>query len=145
MIYFKISPFALGLPCALPFVGSIQAGFPSPADDHLQEVLDLTELVVQNPNATYYARAIGKSMVNDGVEDGDILVIDRSIEPRNGAMVIGILSGEFTLKRIKFDSATVSLIPANADYPVLRVSEEHDFRVWGIVTYILKKVICTPL
>ena len=122
-----------------PYIGTVQAGFPSPADDHLQEVLDLMDLVTENPNSTYYAKANGKSMVGDGIEDGDILIVDRSLTPLDEDIVIGFLSGEFLLKRLKYDDKELWLVPGNTDYPKFKVTEEQQFSVWGVVTYILKK------
>ncbi len=117
----------------------ICAGFPSPADDYLETILDLNQLVVKNPNATFYGRVTGSSMKDAGVEAGDLLVIDKSLEYRNDALAVCFINGEFTLKRIKKRDDQIWLIPANPDYPEIAVTGEAEFMVWGIVTYIVKK------
>ncbi len=126
-------------PAGAYFVGKIEAGFPSPATDYLEECLDLNELVVKNKAATFYARVSGVSMQEAGVDDGDILVIDKSLEYRPNALAVCCLDGNFTLKRIKKEQGKLYLVAANEDYEPIAVHEEAEFSVWGIVTYILKK------
>lgn len=124
----------------LPNVGKqIVAGFPSPAEDYLEAMLDLNELLIKNPSATFYGRVKGTSMQDAGVDDGDLLVIDKSLAYRNNALAVCFLNGEFTLKRIKIEGDTLLLMPANPDYQPIVVKEDADFAVWGIVTYIIKK------
>ena len=124
----------------IPYAGKqITAGFPSPAEDYLENILDLNQVVVKNPSATFYGRVSGSSMKDAGVNDGDLLVIDKSLEYRNGALAVCFINGEFTLKRIKKIGNQLYLVPANQDYQPIAVSEEADFMVWGIVTYIVKK------
>ncbi|HOQ23057.1 MAG TPA: translesion error-prone DNA polymerase V autoproteolytic subunit [Bacillota bacterium] len=123
------------------YVGrQIIAGFPSPAEDYLENILDLNKAVVKNPSATFYGRVSGQSMKDAGVSDGDLLVIDRSLEYRNNALAVCFLNGEFTLKRVKRTKDGLVLMPANKDFPPIPVTGEADFSIWGIVTYILKKV-----
>lgn len=125
----------------LPNVGKqIAAGFPSPAEDYLEAMLDLNQLLIKNPSATFYGRVKGTSMRDAGVDDGDLLVIDKSLAYRNNALAVCFLNGEFTLKRIKREGDTLFLMPANPDYQPIVVKEDADFAVWGIVTYIIKKV-----
>ncbi|GAB4451089.1 MAG: translesion error-prone DNA polymerase V autoproteolytic subunit [Bacteroidia bacterium] len=124
----------------LPFISAVKAGFPSPAQDFMEETLDINSLVVKNPVATFYARVQGNSMIHLGIEDGDILVIDKSLEPIDGKIAVCIVDGEFTLKQIKIKDKKVFLMPANPDYPPIEITEEKQFMVWGIVTYIIKKV-----
>ncbi|NLY75861.1 MAG: translesion error-prone DNA polymerase V autoproteolytic subunit [Firmicutes bacterium] len=125
----------------LPNVGKqIAAGFPSPAEDYLEAMLDLNQLLIKNPSATFYGRVKGASMRDAGVDDGDLLVIDKSLAYRNNALAVCFLNGEFTLKRIKREGDTLFLMPANPDYQPIVVKEDADFAVWGIVTYIIKKV-----
>lgn len=124
----------------LPNVGKqIVAGFPSPAEDYLEAMLDLNQLLIKNPSATFYGRVKGTSMKDAGVDDGDLLVIDKSLAYRNNALAVCFLNGEFTLKRIKIEGDTLLLMPANPDYQPIVVKEDADFAVWGIVTYIIKK------
>jgi len=125
----------------LPFVDSgIAAGFPSPAKDYIDLALDLNKELVNNPSSTFYGRVKGSSMKDAGIHNGDILVIDKSLEPVNGKVAVCFIDGEFTLKRMKFDGKKLFLVPANEDYDPIEVTKENDFIVWGIVTYIIKKM-----
>lgn len=118
----------------------IHAGFPSPATDYMTQAIDLNKELVKHPAATFYGRVVGDSMLDDGVEEGDILVIDKALEARDGDMAVCFVDGEFTLKRLKFHDDALSLVPANPKYPVIEVTEGVDFMMWGVVTYIIKKV-----
>ncbi len=118
----------------------VHAGFPSPADDFLENKLDLNRALVRNPSSTFYARVSGDSMVDDGIDNEDILVVDKSVPPYEGCLAVCVLNGEFTLKRVKLDQEGISLIPANKKYKPIRVNEGSDFRIWGVVRYIIKKV-----
>lgn len=125
----------------IPVAGSgVHAGFPSPAEDHIEGRLDLNKLAVTHPDATFFARVEGDSMKDDCIEDGDLLVIDKSLKPEDGNVVVSYLDGEFTLKRIQIKKGKIYLVPANEKYKVLEVSDDTDFRVWGVVHYVLKKV-----
>ena len=116
----------------------ISAGFPSPAEDYLEETLDLNSLV-KNPQATFYGKVRGDSMTDEGLNDGDILVIDRSLEPRNGAIAVCCIDGQFTVKKIKLEDGACWLMPANNAYKPVRVSEGNEFIVWGIVSHVVSK------
>ena len=127
----------------------IHAGFPSPATDYMTQAIDLNKELVRHPAATFYGRVVGDSMIDAGVNEGDILVIDKSLEPRDGDMAVCFIDGEFTLKHIRFETMTakdgrrfsqIRLVPANDRYPVIEVSEGSDFIMWGVVTYVIKKV-----
>ena len=118
----------------------IHAGFPSPATDYMTQAIDLNKELVKHPAATFYGRVVGDSMIDDGVEEGDILVIDKALEARDGDMTVCFVDGEFTLKRLKFHDGGLSLVPANPKYPVIEVTEGVDFMMWGVVTYIIKKI-----
>ena len=118
----------------------IHAGFPSPATDYMTQAIDLNKELVKHPAATFYGRVVGDSMIDDGVEEGDILVIDKALEARDGDMAVCFVDGEFTLKRLKFHDDGLSLVPANPKYPVIEVTEGVDFMMWGVVTYIIKKI-----
>lgn len=118
----------------------VHAGFPSPADGHLESKLDLNKALVKNPAATFFARVKGESMVGEGVDDGDILVIDKSVDPYENCLAVCYLEGEFTLKRVKVDGDNLLLIPANPKFKIIKVSKENDFYIWGIVRYLIKRV-----
>ena len=118
----------------------ISAGFPSPADDFKELRISIDQEVVRSEEATFYARVSGESMQGAGLDDGDLLVIDRSIEPKNGKIAVCYIDGEFTVKRLKVVEDGVFLIPENPKYQPIKVTEENELIVWGIVTYVVKKV-----
>ena len=118
----------------------IHAGFPSPATDYMTQAIDLNRELVRHPAATFYGRVVGDSMIDAGVEEGDILVIDRSLDPRDGDMAVCFIDGEFTLKYLKFREDGMVLVPANDRYPSIEVTGDTDFKMWGVVTYVIKKV-----
>lgn len=118
----------------------IHAGFPSPAQDYMNQCIDLNRELVRHPAATFYGRVVGDSMQDAGVNEGDILVIDKSLEPREGSMAVCFIDGEFALKFISFKDDALYLLPANEKYPPIKVTEANDFTVWGIVTYVIKKI-----
>ncbi len=125
----------------LPLAGSsVAAGVPSPAADHMDLSLDLNRELINNPASTFYARVSGLSMVGEGVDDGDLLLIDRSVEPTNGCLAVCFVDGDFTLKRFENHGDYGLLVPANPDFEPIRVSAENDFMIWGVVRYIIKKV-----
>ena len=117
----------------------IKAGFPSPAQDFMDLAIDLNKELVRHPASTFYGRVRGDSMQDAGVYDGDILIIDKSLEPRNGDMAVCFVDGEFTIKYIKIEEKMIWLVPANEKYEAIKVTEENDFLIWGIVTYSIKK------
>ena len=132
--FFLPAPFPrLRVPLPL-FSSQVRAGFPSPADDHLEGEFDLNELLISNPPATFLMRAAGLSMLKDGIQDGDLLIVNRAVEPRNGHIVVASLDGEFTLKRLRKDGERVWLQPSNEEFPRIEIGPERDFQVWGVVT-----------
>ena len=125
----------------LPYYDTkVQAGFPSPAEDHLEQRLDLNTLVIDNPSATFFVRVAGESMKGIGITDGDILVVDRSIENWENRIVVAVIDSEFTIKRFNKRNETVVLEAENPDYPPIKITEEMDFSVWGVVCWTLKKL-----
>jgi DNA polymerase V len=121
------------------YLSKVAAGFPSPADDYVELKLDLNKFLIQHPSATFYVKVKGDSMKNGGINDGDILVVDRSLEPRNNHIAVCILDGEFTVKKLKKIKDKLFLIPENPDFEPINVTERHDFKIWGIVSYIIHK------
>ena len=118
----------------------ISAGFPSPADDFKEIRISLDKELVKNKDATFYARVDGDSMTGAGLEDGDLLVIDRSLNPENGKIAICLVDGEFTVKRIKKEKNKLYLMPENKKYKQIELKEENELIIWGVVEYVIKKV-----
>lgn len=121
------------------FLEGISAGFPSPSDDYIEKYLDLNELVVKHPSATFFVRVEGNSMEGAGIFSGDILVVDRSIAPAHGQIIVALLNGEFTVKRLLINGNEVRLAPENGSYKTIKVKPESQFQVWGVVTYVIHK------
>jgi DNA polymerase V len=125
----------------MPYISSgIKAGFPSPAADFDGSRISIDQIVVKNAVATFYAKANGSSMTGAGIDDGDILVIDKSIEPQDGKIAVCFIDGEFTVKRIKVQENSLLLLPENKLFEPIEVTQENDFIIWGIVTYVVKKL-----
>ena len=124
----------------VPLVEGIRAGFPSPAEDFAEPTLDLNHYVIKNPASTFYARITGDNMEGAGISDGDIVVIDKSLEPKDGNIAVCFIDGEFTLKRILLDKGHLWLQPANHKFKAIEITEENHFLVWGIVTHVVKNL-----
>ncbi len=122
-----------------PGITCISAGFPSPAEDFTELSISLDKHLIQNPAATFMAYANGNSMVQAGIHHGDILIIDRSLDARNSDIIIAVLHGEFTVKRLSIVKDTFFLIPQNPQYSPMKISDDMDFEIWGVVTYSIRK------
>ncbi|MEN3324817.1 translesion error-prone DNA polymerase V autoproteolytic subunit [Mariniflexile soesokkakense] len=123
----------------LPFVSNgISAGFPSPADDFLDINIDLNKHLIKNPSTTFYGKVRGNSMIDAGIHDGDLLIIDKSLEPTNNKIAICFIDGEFTVKRIKIEKDIIWLIAENKDYKPIKVTKDNDFIIWGVVINVIK-------
>ncbi len=122
------------------YVASVSAGFPSPADDFIDTKLDLNEHLVKHPASTFFVRASGDSMMDAGIHSEDILIVDRSLEPYDNAIVIAVLEGELTVKRLHYSGKRILLLPENTAYKPIDVTENEEFRVWGVVTSVIHKV-----
>ena len=118
----------------------ISAGFPSPVDDFSESRISLDDELVKNKDTTFYAKVKGQSMIDAGLDDNDLLVIDRSLSPENNKIAVCFLDGEFTVKRLRVEKNEVWLQPENPNYPIINITKENDFMVWGIVTNVIKKV-----
>ena len=125
---------------AVYFDTGISAGFPSPAEDFKQERLSLDSELIKNKEATFFERVSGQSMIDAGLNDNDLLVIDRSLSPTHNKIAVCFLDGEFTVKRLKVEKNKVWLQPENKNYQAIQITEENDFVIWGIVTNVIKKV-----
>jgi DNA polymerase V len=119
------------------FEVGIPAGFPSIAEDYIERPLDLHELLIEHPAATFFVRVDGDSMIGAGIHSGDILVVDRSLTAHHGKIVIALLNGEFTVKRLKIEGKKILLASENSRYRPIEVLEESDFQIWGVVTYVI--------
>jgi len=122
-----------------PGITFISAGFPSPAEDFTELSISLDKHLIHNPAATFMAYANGNSMIQSGIHNGDILIIDRSLDARDGDIIIAVLHGEFTVKQISIVKDTFSLIPQNPQYSPMKISDDMDFKIWGVVTYSIRK------
>ena len=118
----------------------IAAGFPSPADDFKQNRISLDSELVKNKEATFFARVSGQSMIGAGLDDNDLLVIDRSIEPENNKIAVCFIDGEFTVKRLLIKAGKLWLQPENSDFKAIEITDDNEFVIWGIVTNVIKKV-----
>ena len=119
------------------FLSPVPAGFPSPASDYIDKSIDLNEILIKNKVATFLVRALGDSMIEAGIFSGDILIIDKSITPSNKNIVVAILNGEFTVKRFVKDGNKIFLQPENKKYKNVEISDEDDFKIWGVVTFVI--------
>ena len=123
----------------IEITGELKAGFPSPADD-IKEKLDLMKFLVRHPASTFYFRISGVSMVDASLDEGDIVIVDRSLDLYNNCIAVCFIDGEFTVKRVSVGEDSIRLLPANDSYKPIIVTKENEFIVWGIVTYVIKKV-----
>jgi len=119
------------------FIATVPAGFPSPAADYEEGKLDLNRHLIKNPAATFFVRVTGDSMLKAGIHSGDLLVVDRSIEPRDKSVVIAVVNGELTVKRIRIRRNKVTLVAENDDYRSREIDEKTEFEVWGVVTNVI--------
>lgn len=125
----------------IPFVKEgVSAGFPSPAADFMETNIDLNKELSDNRLATFYIKVKGNSMIDAGINDKDVLVVDRSLEPQNNKIAICFIDGEFTVKRILVEKECLYLMPENPNYSPIKITEENELIIWGIVTYVIKKV-----
>jgi len=125
----------------IPYISQgVSAGFPSPALDFMENGIDLNKVLIDNTLATFYVRADGHSMIDAGINDKDLLVVDRSLEAENNNIVICLIDGDFTVKRIKIEDGSLWLMPENSSYSPIQVTEDNQFIVWGVVTYVIKKL-----
>ncbi|WP_459209951.1 LexA family protein [Aquimarina rhabdastrellae] len=118
----------------------VSAGFPSPAEDFRQPRISLDRELIDNVEATFFARVRGDSMINAGLSNGDLLVVDKSKEAQHGKIAVCFIDGEFTVKRLDVQKDCVYLMPENDNYKPIKVTEDNELIIWGIVTYVIKKV-----
>ncbi|MBR4804286.1 MAG: translesion error-prone DNA polymerase V autoproteolytic subunit [Bacteroidales bacterium] len=137
----EMLPSSFAHELGLAFAPELRAGFPSPAEDYMQDSLDFNRDLIRHPESTFYGRVKGDSMIDAGINDGDIAVIDKSGEPHNGSIVVAYINNEFTIKYLDTthrDEGYIELRPANAKYKPIRIDQDDDFEVWGVVVYTIK-------
>ncbi|ETN94533.1 DNA polymerase V [Zhouia amylolytica] len=118
----------------------IAAGLPSPTGSYTETRISLDKTLVRNKEATFYAKVRGQSMIDANLDDGDLLVVDKSIEPRDGKIAVCLIDGEFTVKRLKIEKEKVFLMPANEIFRPIEITTENNFQIWGVVTHVIKKL-----
>jgi DNA polymerase V len=133
---FELAPFPMQVDLPL-FAFKIPAGFPSPADDHLEATIDLNQQYVRHPAATFFVRVQGHSMIGAGIHNGDMLVVDRSLEAQSGSIVIAVVNGELTVKRLVINGDDVWLMPENPEFQPLQISEGMELHIWGVVAHVI--------
>ncbi|MFH1653332.1 MAG: translesion error-prone DNA polymerase V autoproteolytic subunit [Pseudomonadota bacterium] len=137
----EISAFEKGAEQKRPlFIARVQAGFPSPADDFVENKLDLNEHLIKHPSATFFVKVEGESMREAGIYSGDTLIVDRALKASNNRVVIAAINGELTVKRIKKSGTKIYLMPENREFSPIDVTEDSSFEVWGVVTYVIHKL-----
>lgn len=119
------------------FLSPVRAGFPSPADDYLDKKLDLNEHLIKHPASTFFVKVKGDSMVDAGILSGDILIVDRSLEPKDNSVAVAVLNGDFTVKRIRRRGEKLFLNAENGNYASIEITDEMDFEIWGIVIHVI--------
>jgi DNA polymerase V len=130
---------------SIPYLGTVQAGFPSPASDYAEEEIDLNRELIERPAATFYVRAVNDSMIEAHIPPGALLVVDKSLRPKNYSIVIASVDSEFLVKYYVKDKGRHTLVPANGKYKTLIIAEDMDFRIWGVVTAVVIQVSKYPV
>jgi len=134
-------PAADAPPLDIPFIDEgVKAGFPSPAQDYIETAIDLNKVLIKHPSSTFFARVDGDSMEQSFIMDGDIVIIDKSLEVREGCKVVAFIDGEFVMKTIRMGKDEIYLIPENPNYPIITVTADNQFVIWGVVTYVVHKM-----
>lgn len=138
----QIYSFHKGKSSYIPlFLEPVKAGFPSPAEDFVENALNLNEYLIHHPIATFFVKVSGDSMVNAGIQSGDMLIVDRSLEPLDNNIIVVVLNEEMTVKRIKKTHNSLFLVSENEECPSIEIKPEMNFEVWGVVTYVIHKTI----
>jgi DNA polymerase V len=122
------------------FLSPVRAGFPSPADEYLDKTLDLNHFLIKHPASTFFVKVKGESMVNAGIHSGDILIVDRSLNPADKKIVVAILNGEFTVKRVSKRKDKLFLVAENETFKPIEIKDEMDFEIWGVVVHVIHSV-----
>ncbi|MFO7811033.1 MAG: translesion error-prone DNA polymerase V autoproteolytic subunit [Candidatus Delongbacteria bacterium] len=137
----KIYSVRTGERTELPFyTEKLSAGFPSPASDYMERALDLNEYLIKNPPATFFVEITGDSMTGAGIHSGDILIVDRSLEAAHNKIVVAVVNGEFTVKRLYWKDKTIMLMAENPDYRPIEIKEGTEFEIWGVATTVIHRL-----
>jgi DNA polymerase V len=139
-VHVVAAPDVLTRYACLLFLVPVSAGYPSPADDNLDGSLDLNQHLIKHPTATFFVRVAGESMREAGIHSGDVLIVDRALTPSDGSVIIAIVNGALTVKRLSKRQGKLLLMPENQQYPPLPITEMTAFEVWGVVTYVIHRV-----
>ena len=135
---YKLEPEVIA---KIPLAGEkVSAGFPSPADDFIDQAIDLNKVLIKHPSATFFVRVAGDSMIDANIFEGDVLVVDRALEPKHNDIVIAVVYGEFTLKRLIIENDKIILKPENINYKPIIITPETDFYIWGVVTSVIRQI-----
>lgn len=134
-----INPYNIKVNLPFKIEGVVSAGFPSPATDYIDKELNFKELFIKNESSTFFVQVSGNSMINSGIFDGDILVIDKSLDPTDNSILVCFIDGEFTIKRVSKIEGNYYLIPDNPQFKPIKIDEHSDFRLWGVVTFAIHK------
>ena len=119
------------------YLSKVRAGFPSPADDFKDKSIDLNDHLIKDKEATFIVKVTGNSMVNAGIKSGDLLIVDRSIKPKDKKIVLAVINGEFTIKRIRIKGEKIYLAPENEEFSPIEITEAMDFEIWGVIKWVL--------
>ena len=143
MTTMTLTALKISKPCFLPLaLCRVEAGFPSPADDYMEGSLDLNDHIIKHPSATYFVKASGDSMIGAGIFNGDLLIVDRSLEASSGKVVIAEVDGQLTVKRLlKLSDGFFSLQSENSSYPPIELQEGNEVVVWGVVTHVIHDLL----
>ena len=119
------------------YAAKISAGFPSPADDYMEASIDLNQHYIRHPAATFFVRVKGHSMIGAGIQNGDLLIVDRALEAKSGAIVIAVVNGELTVKRLIINNNKAYLKPENPDFPIINIANDMELHIWGVVAHVI--------
>jgi DNA polymerase V len=136
-----INPELVNVDFKAQLTGLVNAGFPSPAGDYIEKELNFKELFIRNESSTFFVQVAGNSMINAGIFDGDILVVDKSLEPKDNSILVCYIDGDFTVKKVKKIKGKLYLVPENPKFDLIEIKESSDFRIWGVVTFAIHKFI----
>lgn len=138
----EVTPLEEGMGIAVPyFEASVAAGEPAYISEYFESTINLSRELIKNPKATFCCRVNGQSMIDAGINDGDLLIVDKELKPENNNIILAVIDGSYTVKRLYIDGSELYLQPENINYPPIKITQFMDFRIWGVVTGVIKKLI----